>query len=251
MSDDKTSLKEVVAAYLRKHPDFFNDRPELLEVVELKHESGSAASLIERQVEQLRTSNDELNRQLTRLVQVASENEQLMSRLHRLTLELMTIDSNREFFTQLGNSLLNDFNADILQICLFDEKAAAEAGEDVMAIATDDPALEPFRAHLEKGDTVCGRLAESKLDFLFRQQGPLGAVHRPGAARRARRGRHDGDRQQRPGPFLPRHGHACFSNCWPTSFPLACRRKSPKLSVARPDGRCFPRCEQFLALPAR
>jgi uncharacterized protein YigA (DUF484 family) len=33
MSDDKTSLKEVVAAYLRKHPDFFNDRPELLEVV--------------------------------------------------------------------------------------------------------------------------------------------------------------------------------------------------------------------------
>jgi len=170
MSDDKTSLKEVVASYLRKHPDFFTDRPDLLEVVELKHESGSAASLIERQVEQLRASNDELNRQLARLVQVASENEQLMSRLHRLTLELMTIDSHREFFTQLGNSLLNDFNADILQICLFDKKAAAEAGEDVMAITTEDPALEPFQVHLEKGDTVCGRLAESKLEFLFRSK---------------------------------------------------------------------------------
>ena len=167
MTDAKTSLKEVVAAYLRKHPDFFNDHPELLEAVEIRHESGSAASLIERQVEQLRTSNQDLNRQLTRLVQVASENERLMSRLHQLTLDLMTIDSRREFFTQLGNSLLNDFNADILQICLFDTAAAEEAGEDVMAIEADDPALEPFRAQLEKGDTVCGRLSEGKLDFLF------------------------------------------------------------------------------------
>jgi len=167
MSDAKTSLKEVVAAYLRKHPDFFQHHPELLEVVEIRHESGGAASLIERQVEQLRESNQDLNRQLNRLVQVAAENEQLMSRLHRLTLELMSIVSRRDFFTQLGNSLLNDFNADILQICLFDKAAAAEAGEDVMAIDADDPALEPFRAQLDKGSAVCGRLGESKLEFLF------------------------------------------------------------------------------------
>lgn len=167
MSDAKTSLKEVVASYLRKHPDFFKDHPDVLERVEIEHESGGAASLIEKQVEQLRGSNQELNRQLNRLVQVASENERLMSRLHALTLKLMTIDSRREFFTQLGNSLLNDFNADILQICLFDEAAAQQAGEDVMYIGADDPALEPFRAQLEKGDTVCGRLSEAKLEFLF------------------------------------------------------------------------------------
>ena len=167
MSDNKTSLKELVASYLRKHPDFFTDHPDLLEEVELKHESGDASSLIERQVEQLRSSNLDLNKQLNRLVQVASDNEQLMSRLHRLTLDLMTIDSRREFFTQLGNALLNDFNADILQICLFDQAAAAEAGEDVMAIEIDDSALEPFRAQLEKGYTVCGRLGEHRLEFLF------------------------------------------------------------------------------------
>jgi len=167
MSDDKTSLKEVVASYLRKHPDFINQRPDILEVLEISHETGEAASLIERQVEQLRSSNQDLNRQLSRLVQIASENEQLMSRLHRLTLELMTIDSRRDFFTRLGQSLLNDFNADILQICLFDPASAEEAGEDVMAIEADDPALEPFRAQLEKGSTVCGRLSEGKLDFLF------------------------------------------------------------------------------------
>ena len=167
MTDDKASLKDVVASYLRKHPDFFDQCPDVLETIEINHDSGEAASLIERQVEQLRSSNQDLNRQLKRLLQVASENEQLMARLHRLTLDLMTIDSRREFFTQLGNSLLNDFNADILQICLFDQASAAEAGEDVMAIEADDPQLEPFRAQLDKNCSVCGRLGESKLEFLF------------------------------------------------------------------------------------
>jgi len=167
MSDEKTSLKKVVASYLRKHPDFLIDHPDVLETIELSHQSGAAVSLIERQINQLRTSNEEMARQLKRLVQVASENEKLMSRLHGLTLELMTIGSKQEFFTHLGNSLLNDFNADILQICLFDQEKAKLAGEDVMGIKADDPAMEPFRALLEKNQTICGRLSESKLGFLF------------------------------------------------------------------------------------
>ena len=167
MDDDKTSLKEVVAAYLRKHPDFLDDFPDILEELQLNHSSGVASSLIERQVEQLRQKNQELDRQLNRLMHVASENEDLMSRLHQLTLELMSIDSRKEFFTQLGNSLLNDFNADILQICLFDKTVASEAGEDVTYILADDPAMEQFRSHLDKDHTVCGRLNESKLEFLF------------------------------------------------------------------------------------
>ena len=164
MSDDKTSLKKVVASYLRKHPDFLAKNPDLLETIELSHASGSATSLIERQVEQLRSSNSELNRQLDRLMQVASDNERLMSRLHRLTLELMSTDSLPTFFERLGSSLQEDFNADIVQICLFDR---SEAGDDAMNIERDDPALEPFRVHLEKNSTVCGRLSESKLEFLF------------------------------------------------------------------------------------
>jgi len=167
MSDDKTSLKKVVASYLRKHPDFLENNPDVLEILQLNHNSGTAVSLIERQVEQLRARNEEMGRQLKRLIQVASENEKLMARLHQLTLELMAIGSKQEFFTHLGNSLLNDFNADILQICLFDQKTAAQAGADVVAINADDPALEQFKTHLEKNQAVCGRLNENKLNFLF------------------------------------------------------------------------------------
>ena len=154
MSDDKTSLKEVVASYLRKNPDFLDEYPDILEILEINHQSGAAVSLIERQVEQMRASNEELNRQLNRLVQVASENEELMSRLHQLTLDLMSIGSRQEFFTHLGNSLLNDFNADILQICLFDQETAADAGEDVMGIRPTIPAWNSSRAPGKRPDRV-------------------------------------------------------------------------------------------------
>ena len=167
MSDDKTSLKEVVASYLLKNPDFLDENPAVLEVLEINHQSGTAVSLIERQVESLRASNEEMQKQLNRLVQVASENEKLMSRLHHLTLELMSIGSRQEFFTHLGNSLLNDFNADILQIFLLDRDIASEAGDDVIGTQPDDPGLEQFKEQLEKGETVCGRFSQSKLEFLF------------------------------------------------------------------------------------
>jgi len=167
MDDDNTSLKEVVATYLRKNPEFLEEFPDVLETLHLNHNSGVAVSLIERQVEQLRRKNESLSRQLNQLVQVAAENEQLMTRLHQLTLELMLISSRKEFFTHLGNSLLHDFSADILQICLFDQDIARDAGEDVKHLRADDPEMEAFQVHLDKDRSVCGRLSESKLEFLF------------------------------------------------------------------------------------
>ena len=125
--DDETSLKEVVAAFLRNNPQFLEEFPDVLEILHLNHSSGVAVSLIERQVEHLRQKNQDIDRQLKRLAHVATENEQLMTRLHQLTLELMLISSRKEFFTHLGNSLLHDFNADILQICLFDQEVAGQA----------------------------------------------------------------------------------------------------------------------------
>ena len=167
MSDDKAAREDVVAEYLRTHPDFLTRHPDLLEQLELRHGSGTAVSLIERQVEQLRTANDELRDRLNRLVSVAAENEQLMSRLHRLTLELMPIEAPGAFFDHLGTSLNEDFGIDVLSLCLFDPAAAADAGDDVFAAAREDAALDPFRSLLDGGQALCGRLSESKLGFLF------------------------------------------------------------------------------------
>jgi hypothetical protein len=149
MSDDRT-LEDVVVDYLQNHPDFLEQRPDALVNLDLTHRSGGAVSLIERQVEMLRIRNAELEKQLASLVRVATENAE-----------------RSDFFTQLGNRLLNDFNADILQICLFDAELAAEAGEDVAAIEADDPEVEAFAPLLQRENATCGRLNESKMNFLF------------------------------------------------------------------------------------
>jgi uncharacterized protein YigA (DUF484 family) len=167
MSEPKLSLNDVVAKYLRRNPAFLSEYPDVLEALQLSHPSGAATSLIERQVSQLRHRNLELTRQLSRLVNVASENEQLMSRLHRLTLELMTTSDPGEFFRKLGSSLVDDFKADILRICLFNPKIASLAGDEVRWVDRQDEGLQQFQSHLEKSNTVCGRLGQGKLNFLF------------------------------------------------------------------------------------
>ena len=167
MTEERTSLEDVVADYLRNHPHFLDQHPEVLQALEIDHSSGSALSLIERQVTLLRQEKQGLEKQLAQLISVASENEQLIRRLQHLTLELMPVGSRRAFFTRLGHAMLNDFNADILQICLLDPGAASEAGEDVRHVSADDPNFEAFSPLLEKGESTCGRFNEAKMDFLF------------------------------------------------------------------------------------
>lgn len=169
MSDNKAALKDVVAAWLRKNPDFLKDFPELLELLNLPHATGAASSLIERQVKQLRELNQDLNRQLNRLMHVAAENEQLMTRLHHLTLELMATTELAGFFHLLESRLKENFRADITRVVLFDSTLATLAGKPVLYLdADDDPArlllasLSPDRTH-----ALCGRLNEAKLSLLF------------------------------------------------------------------------------------
>ena len=167
MNDNKLSLQEIVANYLRRNPGFLSDFPDVLETLHLSHASGMASSLIEHQVDQLRKKNQDLTQQLNRMMRVASENEQLMSRLHQLTLELMAINNPAAFFQHLGRSLLQDFRADVLRICLFDRNMASLTSEEVRCVDRNDERMQPFLVHLEKNHTVCGRFAESKLNFLF------------------------------------------------------------------------------------
>lgn len=160
-------MKDIVAAFLRSNPDFLKEFPDLIETLNLSHPSGAASSLIERQVKQLRSQNHELNRQLNRLMHVAAENEQLMSRLHQFTLELLAITEPAAFFSHLKGRLKEDFNADIVNVFLFDGDIAAMAGSQVSWLARDDDKTQMFQPQLSQNFTVCGRLNESKLVVLF------------------------------------------------------------------------------------
>lgn len=167
MSDNNRSIEDIVSKYLRQNPDFLEREPSLLKHMELSHASGPAISLIEKQVQYLRGLNETLEQQLNQLIQVASDNEKLMTRLHELTLDLMSMGDLPAFFDRLSDALLSEFKADILNITLFDLKIEAGPKTPMFHIKRDDPEMQQFQDQLEKGVSVCGRLNRNKRDYLF------------------------------------------------------------------------------------
>lgn len=84
-----TDEEDRIAAYLRHHPDFLHRYADLLLELEIAHASGTAISLIERQVRLLREQNLALQTRLEELLALARHNELINDRLHCLTLMLI------------------------------------------------------------------------------------------------------------------------------------------------------------------
>ena len=82
-----------VAAWLRRHPAFLQQFPDLALTLVVPRENGPAASLASYQLEVLRDKIRELSRRLQELFGNAQENERLAVRTHQLTLALMKQDS--------------------------------------------------------------------------------------------------------------------------------------------------------------
>ncbi len=167
MNDSSPLNAETVAQYLLDHPDFILANPDVLTRLHLPHESGGAVSLIERQVDQLRERNDQQKSQLNQLVRVARDNEVLMTRLHDLTLELMTMGELGAFFDKIAEVMLEELDADVLNITLYERKVKVAENTPVFTVARDDATLEPIAELLEKAESRCGRLNREKLDTLF------------------------------------------------------------------------------------
>jgi uncharacterized protein YigA (DUF484 family) len=167
MSDNSRTIEDIVSKYLRQNPDFLEREPALLKHLELSHASGPAVSLIEKQVQFLRGQNESLEQRLNQLIQVASDNGKLMTRLHHLTLELMSMGDLPSFFDRLSEALMSEFNADIINITLFNHKIEAGPKTPVFYVKPDDTEMQQFQTHLEKGASVCGRLNQNKRDYLF------------------------------------------------------------------------------------
>ena len=167
MSDNNRSIEDIVTKFLRQNPDFLEKEPSLLKHLELSHDSGPAISLIERQVQFLRSENETLEQRLNQLMQIASDNEKLMARLHGLTLELMSMGDLPAFFDRLADALLEELKADILNITLFNLKIEAGPKTPLFHARRDDPEIKQFHEQLDKGQSICGRLNRDKRDHLF------------------------------------------------------------------------------------
>ncbi|HLQ86228.1 MAG TPA: DUF484 family protein, partial [Salinisphaeraceae bacterium] len=85
-----------VVAFLQQHPEFLQQHPEVLASLELRHDSGTAASLIERQVVLLRDQNRELHARLNGFVETARGNEQRVNQFNTLARALIAAGNTEE-----------------------------------------------------------------------------------------------------------------------------------------------------------
>ncbi len=156
-----------VASYLRRHPDFLKEFPDLALTLLLPREQGPAASLASYQLEVLRDKNTEFARRLRELIEIAHENETLMVRVHTLTLALMRANSLPDTVTRVVASLTEDFHTDLVRIVLFRTDPDLPVAEWLLIEPEGAKALPAFEEFLKRGEPLCGRLQQDKLDALF------------------------------------------------------------------------------------
>jgi len=119
--------EQVVIDYLSAHPDFFEHQSALLTKLEITHKSGTATSLIERQVDILRKQNTLQKVQLTELIEIAKDNEQSNQKIHNLILAMLSSKSINSCEKALNKVLCDDFSVDAISLRVFATPKAKQA----------------------------------------------------------------------------------------------------------------------------
>lgn len=168
MSDTTEKLgAHEVATWLRRHPKFLQQFPDLAISMVVPREEGPAASLASYQLDVLRDKNRELSRRLHELFANAQENERLAVRTHQLTLALLKQGNAADTMCAMAASLAEDFQGDLVRIVLFEPVAGLDEVDWLQVLAADDARLAPFRDALTEGEPICGRLHPDKNALLY------------------------------------------------------------------------------------
>ena len=87
--------------YLRQHPEFFSQFPDIVEQLIIPHGERGSVSLVELQSEQLRKKNRLLTHKLSQLISVAKQNEEIYRIYADLNIRLLAC----RFFSEIQDTL--------------------------------------------------------------------------------------------------------------------------------------------------
>lgn len=101
---------ELIAEFLTRHPNFFNDFPTLLADLHIPHPHGThAVSMSERQLISMRDKVRMLEGKLAELIQFGEENDGISEKLHALSLALVTASQPQDIVAALAIHLRDGF----------------------------------------------------------------------------------------------------------------------------------------------
>jgi len=166
MSKQSTVVSaDQVAEYLHQYPDFFHDHLNLLENLSIPHPSGSATSLILKQLELLRANRQELECQLNDLLEIARNNDIAIIRMHKLSLALLEATTLAEIVANLNEVMAEYFLTDFVAVRII--KQVSNPTVNNLFIAPDSEDLVPFLKQLASNKPKCGRATLAQAKVLF------------------------------------------------------------------------------------
>lgn len=163
MTDSLTKDKDLLTAhvvfdYLEDHPEFFQQYPQLLARLRLPHQQRGSVSLIERQLELQREKIQALEDDITRLMSVARQNEQIFLAFNQLQAQLYQASS-----LQAAQDSLQQFTA-----------AMPNVQECRLIRFSDEQSSSPFQLllsrRLNQQGIYLGRLNKEEQQGLFPAQ---------------------------------------------------------------------------------
>lgn len=123
----------AVEAFLRAHPDFLQDRPGLLAVLNLPHGGEGAVSLVERQVSVLRERNIASRQKLAELSDISRENDRLLDATRNTILALLAGENRADLSRIWLDQVTGTFKAEMGALVWLD--SSSDSAEE--ALITD------------------------------------------------------------------------------------------------------------------
>jgi uncharacterized protein YigA (DUF484 family) len=163
---------ELVRDYLKEHADFLQRHPDLLDHLHVSHASGSAVSLVEKQVAVLRERNIDMRHRLNTLTGNARENDKLYEQTRTLLLKLLDCRSVDALYQTFIDAMADEFAIEHASMILFGDPDSS----GVCRTESQENAKLEIGPLLKGQKAVCGALRKEELNYLFPDGGEVGSA---------------------------------------------------------------------------
>lgn len=172
---EKLPSEDMVRKYLQENPEFLDNNPDILEILEVSHNSGKAISLVERQVGIMRDRNKEMSARVEQMTALAKENSLLFEKTNRLVLDLIQAQDLSSLVNTLYQTLSDDFGTEFYSLTLIHD--GKKKLDTTANIVTREHANAQIGTILSTQGAVCGVIRDEEVSFLFGDNGShIGSV---------------------------------------------------------------------------
>ncbi|MCU4675100.1 DUF484 family protein [Catenovulum sp. 2E275] len=162
-----------IVAYLTENPDFFKNHPDLLSQMVLPHSSQGTVSLVERQLQVLREKVSLQEKDISRLISTAKQNEHIYKAFINLYMALLECPNSKQMIYLLRAILLEQIQLDGMKLVLF------IASSDEHAANLVEPRniyQDILQQRLARDDYYFGRLKKQEMDLFFTDEQAIKSV---------------------------------------------------------------------------